>query len=169
MLSKIWDQIIYPFPNFNGTTVEVWKWISNFIPLYNRCNYLSMLELKLKRGPSSPIYIQCIPRNMVYTFTERKYNFWRNFHRLVHWNLSFWQHTVQPVTKKNKQTHSSLVHYKYLVHFSHGDILRRWSVSLISFEGQYLWYYVVARSLYIAHFTHRSTLPVGSQIPHPCH
>ena len=24
--------ITYPFPNFNGKTVEVWEWISNFIP-----------------------------------------------------------------------------------------------------------------------------------------
>ena len=29
---KVWDEIAYPFPNFNDTTVEVWKWISNFIP-----------------------------------------------------------------------------------------------------------------------------------------
>ena len=32
MLSKMWDDIIYPFPNFNGFTVEVWEWINNFIP-----------------------------------------------------------------------------------------------------------------------------------------
>ena len=32
MLSKMWDEIIQPFPNFNRTTVEVWEWISNFIP-----------------------------------------------------------------------------------------------------------------------------------------
>ena len=42
-------------PNFKGETVEVWEWISNFISLYNGCNYLSMLGLKLihvsKRGP----------------------------------------------------------------------------------------------------------------------
>ena len=25
------DEITYPFPNFNGATVEVWGWISNFI------------------------------------------------------------------------------------------------------------------------------------------
>ena len=25
----MWDEIIYPFPN--GTTIEVWEWISNFI------------------------------------------------------------------------------------------------------------------------------------------
>ena len=32
---NVWDEIIYPFPNFNGCTVEVWKWISNFIPHLN--------------------------------------------------------------------------------------------------------------------------------------
>ena len=31
-LHRVWDEITYPFPNFNGCTVEVWKWISNFIP-----------------------------------------------------------------------------------------------------------------------------------------
>ena len=30
--STVWDEIIYPFPNFNGCTVDVWEWISNFIP-----------------------------------------------------------------------------------------------------------------------------------------
>ena len=28
----MWDEITYPFSNFNGCTVEVWEWISNFIP-----------------------------------------------------------------------------------------------------------------------------------------
>ena len=28
---KVWDGITYPCPNFNGATVEVWEWISNFI------------------------------------------------------------------------------------------------------------------------------------------
>ena len=32
MPCKVWDQITYPFPNFNGSTVEVWEWINNFIP-----------------------------------------------------------------------------------------------------------------------------------------
>ena len=32
MSSKVWDKITYPFPNFNGATVEVWEWINNFIP-----------------------------------------------------------------------------------------------------------------------------------------
>ena len=32
MISKVWGEITYPFPNFNGATVEVWEWISNLIP-----------------------------------------------------------------------------------------------------------------------------------------
>ena len=31
---KLWDEITYPFSNFNGCTVEVWEWISNFIPYF---------------------------------------------------------------------------------------------------------------------------------------
>ena len=49
-------EITYPFPNFNGTTVEVWEWISNFIPHFTgHVIALAMLGLKLnrfsKRGP----------------------------------------------------------------------------------------------------------------------
>ena len=32
MPSKVWYEIIYRFLNFNGATVEVKEWISNFIP-----------------------------------------------------------------------------------------------------------------------------------------
>ena len=34
MPSKIWDEITHPFLNFNGWTVEVWKWISDFISYF---------------------------------------------------------------------------------------------------------------------------------------
>ena len=27
----MWDEITYPFPNFNGATVEVCEWMTNFI------------------------------------------------------------------------------------------------------------------------------------------
>ena len=30
MPCKVSDEIICPFPNFNGCTVEVWEWVSNF-------------------------------------------------------------------------------------------------------------------------------------------
>ena len=32
MPSKVLDEVTYPFPNFNGYTIEVWEWTSNFIP-----------------------------------------------------------------------------------------------------------------------------------------
>ena len=44
-LSKVWDEITYPFPNFSIATAEVWEWISNLIPhIIMVVNYLSMLE-----------------------------------------------------------------------------------------------------------------------------
>ena len=30
MSSKVWDEIIHPFPNFNYAAVQIWKWISSF-------------------------------------------------------------------------------------------------------------------------------------------
>ena len=41
----MWDEITYPFPNSNS--VEVWEWISNFIPhIIFAYDYLSTLGLK---------------------------------------------------------------------------------------------------------------------------
>ena len=42
MPRKMWDEITYPFPNFNGCTVEVWEWISHFIP----CIIMDMMITK---------------------------------------------------------------------------------------------------------------------------
>ena len=54
MSNKVWDEITYPFPNFNYATVEVWEWISNFAQRFMMDSYFSMLGLKLthvsKRG-----------------------------------------------------------------------------------------------------------------------
>ena len=36
MPSEVWDEITYPILNFNGATVEVQEWISNFIPHFIR-------------------------------------------------------------------------------------------------------------------------------------
>ena len=44
---KVWSEITDPSPNFNGATVEVWEWISNFIPHYWARDYQSMPTLKL--------------------------------------------------------------------------------------------------------------------------
>ena len=32
--SYVWDEIAFPHLNFSGCTVEVWWWISNFIPQF---------------------------------------------------------------------------------------------------------------------------------------
>ena len=54
----MWDAITYPFLNFDGGTVEIKEWISNFTPRVCVCNYFTLLRLKLihasKRGPSFP-------------------------------------------------------------------------------------------------------------------
>ena len=55
MPGKMWDEIIYPFSNFNSFTVEVWEWISNFTTLNNGCDYLSMLV----KGHLVPICLHC--------------------------------------------------------------------------------------------------------------
>ena len=34
MRSRVCDEIIYQFPKYNGHTVEVWEWTSNFIPQF---------------------------------------------------------------------------------------------------------------------------------------
>ena len=51
---NVWDEITYPFLNFNGFAVEVWEWISNF-GAHRVYDYLTMLGLKLihvsKIGP----------------------------------------------------------------------------------------------------------------------
>ena len=31
MPSKVWNEITFLLPNFNGSTVEVWEWKSNLI------------------------------------------------------------------------------------------------------------------------------------------
>ena len=40
--NKPWDEITYPFTNFNSATVEVWECISNLIPHFvmDAINYL---------------------------------------------------------------------------------------------------------------------------------
>ena len=39
-------EIIYPFPNFNGYTIDIWEWMGN-IYLNGKCNYSSILGLNL--------------------------------------------------------------------------------------------------------------------------
>ena len=53
---KVWDEITYPFPNFNGGVVEVWerKVISSCTLLGMAYDYLPMLGLKFQCRQSNP-------------------------------------------------------------------------------------------------------------------
>ena len=46
--AKVWDEITYPFPNFNGGTIDVWKWVSNFIPHFTGHVMLIHNAIKVK-------------------------------------------------------------------------------------------------------------------------
>ena len=48
---EVWDEITYPSSNFNGRTVDIWEWTSNFIPhfimdviTYSRWEFVSELD-----------------------------------------------------------------------------------------------------------------------------
>ena len=43
------DEITYPFPDFNGGSVEVWEQISNFIP--NIFGMWSLIQAGIKVKP----------------------------------------------------------------------------------------------------------------------
>ena len=47
---KVWDEITYPFLNFNGATVEVWEWISNIIPHFIM-DVLLLIHAEIKVKP----------------------------------------------------------------------------------------------------------------------
>ena len=55
MLSEVWYEITYRFPNFNGAAFEVWEWVSDTIRHFIMdvitypCRYIS------KRGPADGI------------------------------------------------------------------------------------------------------------------
>ena len=60
--NKLWEEITYPSSNFNGWSAEDLEWISKFILLYDRCNYLSMLGLKLIHVDKMvPGFLSCLP------------------------------------------------------------------------------------------------------------
>ena len=47
------DEITFPFPNFNGCTVEVWEWISNYIPHFTGHVITYPCYLRTQWGPNA--------------------------------------------------------------------------------------------------------------------
>ena len=79
---NVWDEIAYPFPNFNGITVEVWEWINNFTHILWACDYLSILGLKLihisRRDPCCLIYTKPSPETTLIFITDALKNKYRH-------------------------------------------------------------------------------------------
>ena len=46
---NVWDEITYPFSNFNGCTVEVWEWI-RFVILHFT-GYVVIIHAEIKVNP----------------------------------------------------------------------------------------------------------------------
>ena len=74
-----WGEITYPFPNFNGCTVEVWEWISNFIPHYIM-DVITYLCLKLipvsKKGSQVVETIPCRRQRPVILLCQLYVRWW---------------------------------------------------------------------------------------------
>ena len=51
MSGKLWDKNTYPFPNFNGCTVEVWELMNNFIPRFIM-NVINDKSIVLNKSPA---------------------------------------------------------------------------------------------------------------------
>ena len=45
---NVWDVITYPFLNFNGCTVEVYEWISNFLLHFTGLVIIILAGIKVK-------------------------------------------------------------------------------------------------------------------------
>ena len=117
MLSKVWDELTYLFPNFNCCTVEAWERISNFY--YNWCNHLSMLALKFKwlvKWPqlTSTVYMIRIvwslsisPISTIRTLLMSSINLARNC-AAPPGAHHFWQSTFCQTTATGERHHRSL-------------------------------------------------------------
>ena len=70
MPSKVWDEITNPFPEFNGSTGEVWEWISNIIPFLKINEVIIFPFWSLKNGCWSPAPFQCQNTNISFYFAS---------------------------------------------------------------------------------------------------
>ena len=82
----------YPFQNFNGATVEVWEWISNFIPHFpgHVITYLCWAKSLHMLAKGAPV---------------RKTHLRTNSFRIVVWEDSMWVHLAVVVTPAPGRPH----------------------------------------------------------------
>ena len=60
------DEITCPFPNFNGATVEVLKWIRNFIPHFTGHGITLYVFSIEKKTIAKALFIYCQPELSCY-------------------------------------------------------------------------------------------------------
>ena len=58
---KLWDELTYLFPNFNGFAVEVWEWINHFIPQFRMDIIAYLLLSDTNPAPVTPTYCEHPP------------------------------------------------------------------------------------------------------------
>ena len=133
------------FPNFNGCTVEVWEWISYFIPtLHWACDYLCVMKLK-------SIHISKRASGRFYPHPSGLFN--------KHWG----NHTIAPVSAKqlwsmwvnvhesarnsqnnqNKTKHKKIVYimgYIFVVHSAYYFVLLNHPIGPIWLPGPIWWH-----------------------------
>ena len=94
----MWDEIIYPFLNLTGCSVEVWEWINSFIPRFNGASdYLSMLVLKLGHVNKMNTWYLTIPRgtSSITSIVAKK-----SQHRMLQISLIFYNHLYNTTIRK---------------------------------------------------------------------
>ena len=42
---KVWDEIIFPFPNYNGLTIDAWEWMGNFVTHFTNMQLIIHAEI----------------------------------------------------------------------------------------------------------------------------
>ena len=136
----MWDEITDPIPNFNSAAVEVWEWISNFIPRFTGhmatypCWYFS--QTMLIKG--APVFT-----GLVYLFCALHSNsIWTNEAHIVCWCLA-------STRRQNNDSHSvfltslyavpKLGHHVFLIMFYY-ELFEFWrqvkSISILNIKNR---------------------------------
>ena len=56
MPNKVRDESNYPFPNFNGCTMEVWEWTSNSAP-HDIIDLITLRQAMIVQAHPRPVYL----------------------------------------------------------------------------------------------------------------
>ena len=85
----MWDEITYPFSNFNGDTVEVCEWISNFTPHF--IGLWLLIHARVRVGFFSVVVGSChqppdLPKNK----TWLPHHMWVMINPLKKWHFDGW-------------------------------------------------------------------------------